>query len=319
MKGTAADNKKVFDNLVRNVVAEQLNGLVDDLAGNGGAAEIGASPISGLDGDNVQQLLAEMKAVLDERIEEAGVASFNGRSGIVAPEIGDYTAAMVGAAPAGFGLGGLAKLLTADDDLDTIWECGKYYWWVPVPKNSSVLAGGITNMPASCVMDVRNLSDGNTSGDLIYTLQTIRCVAAGDANQHYTMRRETKIHRITKEFVDATPWEYVDPLAVLGVEIRTTERWNGKPVYCKLVSFALGAGKKTHNLGVSNVANAFIDVSKSRVATADPSISSILPVHGWIEELRTNANGGCEIIVTTTVDLTGYTAYICVKYTKTTD
>lgn len=122
LTGTAAENKKVFDKLVRNVVAEQLNGLIDELVGADGAKEIGASPINGLDGDNVQQLLAEMKAVLDERIEEAGVASFNGRSGIVVPKSGDYTAAMVGAASYEFG------------------------YWTPVfPEGSGFILYGSTN------------------------------------------------------------------------------------------------------------------------------------------------------------------------------
>ena len=36
-----------------------------------------------------------------------------------------------------------------------------------------------------------------------------------------------------------TPWEYIDPPMSLGVEYRTTERFNGKPVYAKLID--LGA------------------------------------------------------------------------------
>lgn len=51
---------------------------------------------------------SEKKAELYANQTEAsvsGVASFNGRGGHVMPQAGDYTAAMVGAAPAGFGLG----------------------------------------------------------------------------------------------------------------------------------------------------------------------------------------------------------------------
>ncbi|MBR2927558.1 MAG: hypothetical protein IKC24_00165 [Oscillospiraceae bacterium] len=106
MKGTAADNKKVFDNLVRNVVAEQLNGLVDDLsaktAGASGISQLGMTPIAGLNAANAQAALEELKNWLEQAIIGAGgVASFNGRRGAVKPQIGDYTAAMVGAAPAG--------------------------------------------------------------------------------------------------------------------------------------------------------------------------------------------------------------------------
>lgn len=33
------------------------------------------------------------------------------------------------------------------------------------------------------------------------------------------------------------PWEYINPPMSAGVEYRTTERWQGKPVYTKLISF----------------------------------------------------------------------------------
>lgn len=42
LTGTAAENKAVFDRLIRNVAAQCLNPVVDELAGEGGAAAIGA-------------------------------------------------------------------------------------------------------------------------------------------------------------------------------------------------------------------------------------------------------------------------------------
>jgi hypothetical protein len=47
-------------------------------------------------------------------------------------------------------------------------------------------------------------------------------------------------------------WEWVNPPMVLGVEYRTTERWQGKPVYTKLLDLGyVGAGKSTFTDGVS--------------------------------------------------------------------
>ena len=34
-----------------------------------------------------------------------------------------------------------------------------------------------------------------------------------------------------------TPWEYVNPPMQLGVEYRTVEQYNSKPVYAKAISF----------------------------------------------------------------------------------
>lgn len=60
-----------------------------------------------------------------------GVVSFNGRTGSVMPQKGDYTAADVGAAPDGFGLGTSAIYTgSPDHDLDNIDGSG---WCVGIP------------------------------------------------------------------------------------------------------------------------------------------------------------------------------------------
>lgn len=79
LTGTAAENKKVFDNLVRAVVAEAVNGIVDELTGEGGAEQIGMSPIEGLAGENLPEALKGLKKQLDDAIIgaiEGGFVSF---------------------------------------------------------------------------------------------------------------------------------------------------------------------------------------------------------------------------------------------------
>ena len=65
LTGTAAENKKVFDKLIRNVVAECMNGMVDDLVstqeGASGAAQIGISPVEGVEAKNVQEALQALR------------------------------------------------------------------------------------------------------------------------------------------------------------------------------------------------------------------------------------------------------------------
>ena len=61
---------------------------------------------------------------------QKGVSSFNGRSGVVVPQSGDYTADMVNAAPAGYGLGGNAVAMSGND-LDNITATG---WYVGAPS-----------------------------------------------------------------------------------------------------------------------------------------------------------------------------------------
>lgn len=64
-------------------------------------------------------------------------------------------------------------------------------------------------------------------------------------------------------------WEYVNPPMVLGVEYRTTERWNGKSVYTMLVHCGAGtvAGSyKTVSTTIAGTANTIryhVDVTNS--------------------------------------------------------
>ena len=50
LTGTAAQNKAVFDRLIRESVKELFNGLIDTLASEDGAAEVGTTAITGVTG-----------------------------------------------------------------------------------------------------------------------------------------------------------------------------------------------------------------------------------------------------------------------------
>lgn len=124
-------------------------------------------------------------------------------------------------APDGYGLGSNAKLLTADDDLNTVLTTGWYNWsWDAHPQNApdnnwreygcamhvfSTTPGGYA------IQTVYDLSDDITHGCAIQ--RTIYVISSG--NIYY-------------------PWEWVNPPMQIGVEYRTTERYLGKPVYKKL-------------------------------------------------------------------------------------
>lgn len=71
LTGTASQNKAVFDRLVRETVRELFNGLIDALAGEDGAAEIGTSAIGGVAGGDVQTVLGSLKTILDTKLSTA--------------------------------------------------------------------------------------------------------------------------------------------------------------------------------------------------------------------------------------------------------
>ena len=67
LTGTAAQNKAVFDRLIRESVQGLFNGLIDALSGSGGAGEIGAAAIDGVTGSDVQTALRSLKTLLDTK------------------------------------------------------------------------------------------------------------------------------------------------------------------------------------------------------------------------------------------------------------
>lgn len=106
------------------------------------------------------------------------------------------------------------------------------------------------------------------------------------------------------------PWEWVNPPMELGVEYRTTERYLGKPVYCKLVDF----GKLPNNTykdvahGISNLKWV---ISVSGESNGDNLIGNmyITYVHVFSTNIRIKTN----------TDRSGVDASVLIKYTKTTD
>ena len=75
LTGTAAQNKMVFDRLIRETVKELYNGLIETLAGAGGASEIGTAEIGGLVGGDVQTALGSLKTLLDTKSADADVTA----------------------------------------------------------------------------------------------------------------------------------------------------------------------------------------------------------------------------------------------------
>lgn len=127
-------------------------------------------------------------------------------------------------------------------------------------------------------------------------------------------------------------WEYVNPPLQIGVEYRTTERYQEKPVYCKLVdcgSAPSNSLKKidtgldytvidrrltpTGNMYANSNDNFSIPCESTNVAGENLNIT-----HGTYRDSE-NVRQDAIFIYTTSTTLTGYTIYAVLKYTKITD
>lgn len=108
------------------------------------------------------------------------------------------------------------------------------------------------------------------------------------------------------------PWEYLNPLLSTGVEYRTTERHNGKPVYKKAVNTgALSAGtSKSVAHGVENIGlrlSALYGLNNDGDnLVGNPGIAGIL-----VDESN--------ITITTAAGFSASNSWVVIAYTKTAD
>lgn len=116
-------------------------------------------------------------------------------------------------APAGFGLGGNGELIEvySISEIDSLSNNG----WYDIHSGNTMSAGGFTF--TACLLEVSMLNEDNGWHILRFFGTTA------------TLNRY-KINNVWSE------WEWDAPPLALGVEYKTTERWQNKPVYACLVN-----------------------------------------------------------------------------------
>lgn len=235
-----------------------------------------------------------------------GVSSFNGRTGAVKPQAGDYNAtqipvsgepkaetvaaALSNKAPAGFGLG--TSNPRHIDDANNALESGWYY-----------LDASTLNGPESAeYSNVMLVLTRNSNPQTVQVSFNVTDLAF-------------ELRRVCTNGV-WSPWEWVNPPMQLGVEYRTVERYNGKPIYIKAVSLGL----------LEN------NTSKS-VEHGISDFESCVECSGFSGPINLVGSGGVDSIYATTsrvgIDTNGsfssaatsskLNTVAIIKYTKTTD
>lgn len=204
-------------------------------------------------------------------------------------------AAVAGKAPAGYGLGTDSTELGASDDLDNVTNNGNYRWGSTPPANAPIM----NNYGGSGYgyMRVNNSTASNCT-------QTVYTCYSGMEN---CRQMRAKIDGVWQ------PWEWVNPPMFLGVEHRTTERYNGAPVYTKLIDFgsmpANGSGKWVeHGTGSQ---------TPIRVCGRIPSYT--LPLHTPSDEITISVTSDYVLVfapASNVTDWTGSTGQAQIWYTK---
>ena len=113
-------------------------------------------------------------------------------------------------APAGFGLGGFGAELNSSHDLNTLTGSGFFCWGSNTPVNA----------PFTYAVMLQIHRATGAVFQKVFQLGT-------------STNKQSSVERVVNDYVGE--WEWNNPPMEFGVEYRTTERWNGKPVYTKLV------------------------------------------------------------------------------------
>ena len=103
------------------------------------------------------------------------------------------------------------------------------------------------------------------------------------------------IHRI-KYDGEWQPWEWVNPPMMAGVEYRTTERWNGKAVYTKLIDFGAFNGNTPKDFSVGTTTDTGVPFRWNGVATNPDGIPYQIPSHKINAGMYFYATGGVTYI-----------------------
>lgn len=114
------------------------------------------------------------------------------------------------------------------------------------------------------------------------------------------------------------PWEYLNPLLSLGVEYRTVERYNGKPVYVKAINFGAlpNNTNKSVEHGVTDIETCFELFGNSYLTDGPSNAGSNLIGDDRIRALYRTGN---VVYISTGASFATYSAIFVMKYTKTTD
>ena len=198
-----------------------------------------------------------------------------------------------GVAPAGYGLGESTPTLIS---------------------NCNIVGNGWYRVDASTanIPDV-GLTSGvlridEATGSLVY--QSLYFYASG------------KVHKMERVYSSGTwyPWEWVNPPMQLGVEYRTTERYQGKPVYVKFVDCGALPNSASKSISISDDTT----VRCFDIVTGTNSSGMVLPTACFRglsldREVAITANSN-SIYIVTNFDGSSYTkTYVLVKYYKNTD
>lgn len=203
-----------------------------------------------------------------------------------------------GKAPGGYGLGTSAVPI---DDYNNAINNGWYRGGANYPSKINYAHYGMIRVDSVGQIKLQTFYAGDTGGAMTAPFMAIR--KSSDSGATWS------------------EWEYVNPPMIFGEEYRTTERYNGKPVYVKLVNFGALPNNTTKyfNPNITNFEK-LIEPMTVTIAGSDSTVhdspllaDTKIVARSWFKM----TSGG--IAIRTMEDCTSNSAVVKLKYTKTTN
>lgn len=293
---------------------------------------------------------------------ENGVSSFNGRTGAVLPQAGDYNATQIpvsGEPEAGSVAAALSNKAPGIPGKPGLVSAAGWY--------RIAVIHGITSSPDSFLVSIgHNYASGGPSSLLAsvaatryayrvtildssymsgtYPIDNLRLMSLSEnewaLDIHYSLSMTNAINSRfisglsdPSQFVPQAPTavqdapsgetlvalaDWLNPPMQLGAEYRTAERYNGKPVYMKLVDCGAGPNntRKTVSANTQNV--------ETPISCTGTFGNGTIPYEWFVGDSSgaqaiTCTFSGQEINIAATADYSSWTVFVMLKYTKTTD
>lgn len=295
---TAQEMKEKFDEAsvkLQNYINNSVVPAVND--------KLSASEMSGAVANAVEQALGSITPAKIGAAPADHVTDKSNPHGV--------TAAQVGAAPAGFGLEVTSK--PPNNSLDELYTNG----WYQCARGYTGAPTGHSTLEYGTVFVVNRFGQNTTQ---FYVTQPDDIIGSPlMLVRNYSVSKGTW-----------NPWECINPPMAFGVEYRTTERYNGKPVYVKTVRHTLtadtGSTSSVTTLAINgNVSNVDSIVDVSGVYVGTDSKKYPIPSMGGSGNVFlgynavSNGNLYLVLIINKDVFKAGQYFNVTFKYTKTTD
>lgn len=173
-------------------------------------------------------------------------------------------------------------------------------------------------------IDKLNPVDSQNNGGVLSAEKAVISEPVFDWGQ-YDFKFNVPVYDKTGAQIGNSDTEWQNPPLILGTEYRTTERWNGKPVYCKYINLGTLPNSTVKSINFTSEADSVVRPISvcGTYGTSESTQHMTLPSNSHNANLSNKVSLTCvnykQVRVITNFDASVFVGFATVKYWKTTD